>query len=829
MLDFDALSSASGGAAEIIEPRQIFTTLARVPRFMFPSANQGEVLDKWFEKRARRDNTIKMNTGSGKMLVGLLALQSCLNEKVGPAIYVTPDNYLVTQVLKEAQDLGITATSDINNVGFLSSQAILVANIDKLVNGKSLFGVGIGNVRVQLGSVVVDDAHACLEAVADQFSIDLPSGHAAHTALRKLFDDDLKQYSYVGWLELDRNDPQSLIAVPFWVWQDKSQQVLEILDAQHESNELKFSWPLLKGVIPLSTCVFGANKLQIKPRCLPIAQIPAFDRAKRRIYMTATLADDGILITHLDADPVSITDPIKPKGAGEIGDRMIVAPQEVNPEITDEDVRILAKDISAHHNVVVLVPSFKRAAFWAGVSNQTLSRDTIAAGVAALKKTHMGLTVLVNRYDGVDLPENACRLLIVDGIPEVHGLVERLEASVLDGSEMQLLHQIQRIEQGMGRGVRSGEDRCAVLLLGARLTQLINMPEARRMFTPATLAQIDLGKAVTKQLKGKPIQDLRPILDLCIHKDPKWWLQGRQWVAKALEGAASHVDASIPLARKAFDSASLGQWAAAADALQLAINAEKELIVRGYLKQQLAEFTHHDSPVEAQKILLAAIADNPRIVRPLQGVTYKRIPTATRSQGEASEEFVRGRFIDPNRLVLWAKALLADLSWDPDKTDKFEAAIQELGSFLGFGSQRPDKVYKDGGPDNLWALSGVRFALIECKSGVEDPEKPVSKDFCNQLLGSESWFKTRYEGNVAADLVLIHPSNKFGPASSPAANMRVMNIPSLQKLKAAIDGYVKAVIYGDTTFAPAPKFAEALTHFGLDAASIVARYTVAPT
>lgn len=829
MLDFDALSGAISGAAEIIEPRQIFTTLARHPRFKFPSANQGEVLDKWFEKRARRDNTIKMNTGSGKMLVGLLALQSCLNEKVGPAIYVTPDNYLVTQVLKEAQDLGIPATNDLNHVGFLSGQAILVANIDKLVNGKSQFGVGAGNVRVPLGSIVIDDAHACLDAVADQFSIDLPTGHAAHKALLKLFEDDLKQYSAIGWIELDRNDPQALIAVPFWAWQDKCQQVLEILDEHRDSNELKFSWPLLKGVIPLSTCVFGANALQIKPRCLPIAQIPAFDRAKRRIYMTATLADDGILITHLDADQAAIADPIKPKGAGEIGDRMIVAPQEFNPEITDEDVRTLAKAISAHHNVVVLVPSFTRAFFWSSVANQTLSKDSIAEGVVALKTQHIGLTVLVNRYDGVDLPENACRLLIVDGIPEVHDLVERNEALALDGTELLLLRQIQRIEQGMGRGVRSGEDRCAVLLLGARLTQRINMPEARRMFTAATLAQIDLGKAVTKQLKGKPIHDLQPILELCINKDPKWWLMGRQYVAKAPEGVSSHVDISIPLARKAFDQASLGQWSTAAAALQPAAHAENDPIVRGYLKQQLAELTHHDSPVEAQKLLLAGIADNPRILRPLQGVTYKRIPTATRGQGESSEEFVRGRFIDPNALVLWAKALLADLSWDPDKTDKFEAAMQDLGHFLGFGSQRPDKAYKDGGPDNLWALSSIRFAVIECKSGVEDPNKPISKDFCNQLLGSESWFKTRYEGNVATDLILIHPSSKFGPAASPAGNMRVMDVVPLQKLKVAVDGFVKAIIFGDTTFAPPPRFAEALVHFGLDASHIVARYTVAPT
>lgn len=829
MLDFDALGGASDGTAGIIEPRQIFTTLERHLRFKFPSANQGEVLDKWFEKRERADNTIKMNTGSGKMLVGLLALQSCLNEKVGPAAYIAPDNYLVSQVLQEAQSLGIPATQDANHAGFQSGSAILVANIDKLINGRSVFGVGAAGARIPLGSIVIDDAHACLDAVADQFSIDLPVGHAAYSELWKLFGDDLKKYSYVGWLELDRSDVQSLMAVPFWVWQDNSAKVIEILDANRDTQELKFSWPLLKGVIPLCVCVLGANGLQIKPRCMPISQIPAFARAKRRIYMTATLADDGVLITHLDANPAAIADPIKPKGAGEIGDRMIVAPQEINPEITDEEVRALAKEISANHNVVVLVPSFARAKFWEDVANQTLSRETIADGVAALKTKHVGLTVLVNRYDGVDLPEAACRLLIVDGIPEVHDLVERLDAMVLDGTELQLLRQIQRIEQGMGRGVRSSEDRCAVLLLGARLTQRVNSPQARRMFTPATLSQIDLGKEVTRQLKGKPIAELRPILELCINKDSKWWLAGRQRLAKAPEGIASHIDKATPLVRKAFDLATLGQWTAAATALQPAVHAEKSPMVLGYLKQQLAELTNPENPIEAQKLLLSGILDNPRILKPLQGVSYKRIPTSARSQGENAEEFVRTRFIDPNGLVLWTKALLADLTWDPDRTEAFEAAMQELGRFIGFGSQRPDKTYKDGGPDNLWAMTATNFSIIECKSGVADMDKAISKDFCNQLLGSESWFKTRYEANVTADLVIVHPSSKFGDAASPSANMRVMDLHSLDRLKKAIDGFAKAMIFGDTTFAPPARIAEALVHFGLDSASIVSRYTVKPT
>src|ERR1700679_34173 len=103
-LDFGKLESSLAGATAL-EPRKIFSTLGRNPKFKRPTDEQGEVLDGWFAKRTRLDNTIKMNTGAGKTLVGLLILQSCLNEEIAPAIYVTPDNYLAEQVQKEAKNL----------------------------------------------------------------------------------------------------------------------------------------------------------------------------------------------------------------------------------------------------------------------------------------------------------------------------------------------------------------------------------------------------------------------------------------------------------------------------------------------------------------------------------------------------------------------------------------------------------------------------------------------------------------------------------------------------------------------------------------------------
>jgi replicative superfamily II helicase len=178
VLDFGKLNL--GGSQRQTEPRKLFTILSKNPRFRRPSDEQGDVLDRWYEKRTRTDNTIKMNTGAGKTLVGLLALQSSLNEGVQPAVYVTPDNYLVEQVLEEARALGIQATDDVRNPDFIAGRSVLVINVMKLINGRSVFGVGDEGTKIRIGALVIDDAHACLETVADQFSLIVKNSHSIY-------------------------------------------------------------------------------------------------------------------------------------------------------------------------------------------------------------------------------------------------------------------------------------------------------------------------------------------------------------------------------------------------------------------------------------------------------------------------------------------------------------------------------------------------------------------------------------------------------------------------------------------------------------------------
>lgn len=91
-INFSKLQSSSNNTS--IHPRDIFMALpTKNKNYGYPRDVQTEVWKQWFDKRSEKNIIIKMNTGSGKTVVGLTILQSCLNEGKGPAIYVVPDNF----------------------------------------------------------------------------------------------------------------------------------------------------------------------------------------------------------------------------------------------------------------------------------------------------------------------------------------------------------------------------------------------------------------------------------------------------------------------------------------------------------------------------------------------------------------------------------------------------------------------------------------------------------------------------------------------------------------------------------------------------------------
>jgi hypothetical protein len=790
-LDFSSISGRAV-ADTAIEPRRIFAALpAKSSKYEYPRDVQSEVWDEWHDRRAESDLVVKMNTGGGKTVVGLVMLKSCLNEGTGPAVYLAPDKYLADQARAEAKQLGIATVNEPRAAGFLNGSAILVTNIYKLVNGRSQFGVQDMTKPIDVGTVLVDDAHACLGTVEEQFTLDIPNSHVAYDALLNLFRSDLKLQSPARLLDIEADDPVAAILLPYWAWQNRQEHVLEILHPHRKDDHLGWVWPLLVDSLSVCEVAVSADRFEIRPPCPPIARIPSFVRARRRIYLTATLADDSVLATHFGADPESVSFPVTPRSADDLGDRMILAPMDNCPEVTAEEIADLLVSLSRTCNVVIICPSRSKADRWRPVADAVHAADTLHGGVSSLRNGHVGLVVLINKYDGIDLPHDACRVLVIDGLPEAYGPLDVLEAASLADTNAMVSRQIQRIEQGMGRGVRSQTDHCVVLMLGSRLTQHLHRQNSLREFSPATRAQLGLSREVATLMSGRPFSELREVIDQCLERDPAWLSASRDALDGVTYDGSSRMSSSAVAGRAAFDQATKGQPGVASATLAAAAGNEDDLRLAGFMKQRAAAYLHAEDPVAAEKLQWSAVSDNDALLRPPSTTSFKRL-SAVAAQAEECARVLRS-FDSHTELVLATSAILDDLvpSPEPSRVPPFEQALNDLGGLLGFASQRPELALKEG-PDVLWCLTGTSFAVIECKSGAETDY--ISKHDAAQLSHSVDWFKGRYPGSgCTAVPVLIHPSRALHAESAQREGTGIITFDRLSDLRGSVNRFVRSM------------------------------------
>ncbi|QHN31195.1 DEAD/DEAH box helicase [Gordonia amarae] len=830
-------SRIGAGANEpLLRPRDIYAAIAHKP-WPYLRQEQGEVLEAWFKRKDDRDVVIKQNTGGGKTVAGLLIAQSTLNEGIGKAVYLAPDTYLATRVREEADRLSFTTADDPNDPDFRAQQAILVTTYQKLINGRSVFGV-VGDDRgepLDLGVVIVDDAHAALATTEGQFRLSIPRSHAAYEALIDLFAADLRVQSNKVWEDLQAGDFGAAARIPYWSWVEKADQVMSILHPHRTENGFVFTWPLIGHILHLCAATVTPRHIEVRPPCPQISAIPSFARATRRVYLTATLSDDSVLVTDLDADPAHISKPVTPGSAADLGDRMILAPVALNPNLDDEAVRVLAKQFSQGDrngdnvpdskpiNVVVLVPSTKAAAVWESYADRIHYVKDLEAGVAELKTGHVGLVVLVNKYDGVDLPHEACELLILDGVPQPMDAVERREAVALSGSPIRRMRDVQRIEQGMGRGVRESSDHCAVLLLGANLGVATHDPRWLELFSPATKAQLRLSRDVATQIKGQGLEAVRTVLTLCLDQDPNWVGSGRRALAEVRYSQTGVVRPDAVAGRVAFDLAAAGQTSEAALKLQAAINDLEDPELRGWLMEQKASYLYFTDPVAAQRALVTAVKSNPHVLRPPAGIAFSSAKPAV-AQARVAADFLSSEYGDQMSLVLGVRALLDQIEWDEERTKESEHAWQELGRHLGFDSTRPEQLYGKG-PDNHWVLGPGRHAVIELKTGCTT-DTIVKKDV-DQLGGSIRWNKEQNVG-VQSIPIMLHPSRTIDDRGTVVDGMKVVTPAKLEELKEAVRAFAVALADGQGRWGDEQAVRERLSHGQLTGDRIFQKYVEAP-
>jgi hypothetical protein len=507
---------------------------------------------------------------------------------------------------------------------------------------------------------------------------------------------------------------------------------------------------------------------------------------------------------------------------------MILAPQEIDPTVSEIDLKLFIKNKSEQYNVVVIVPSEYRSKFWSDVASSIVTAENLEDTVNQLKSKHVGLVVMVNKYDGIDLPDSACRILVLDGLPQARRACEQIEMNILATSSKYLIErQIQRIEQGMGRGIRANDDYCVVFLMGASLTRAMFTRGAKEMFSPATRAQIELSSKITEQLSNG-LNELDSAIEVCLQQNMEWRKVAREAVANIVYPVTGTVRPIAVAQRKAFDSAHIREYSQAEKALQQVINqaiSDKEQdSVIGWLKWQLAEYVDFTDQVRAQQILKSALSLNKRLTRPIGSLDYEKLDAKNIQQANNIVWKFRPYIGKKTKLLVDLNGVLSDLMFMPDHADDFESSMKEVATFIGFKAQRPELEFKRG-PDVLWAVGNMRYFVIECKSGAVNQK--ISKHDANQLSGSIDWFKQRYDHTCKATPIMVHPYRALESGATGHAEMRILTKEKLELLKNAIQAFCTAAASSLGTL-DVTQVQKLLKHHKLTAENLLLTYTDIP-
>jgi replicative superfamily II helicase len=758
------------------------------------------VLSNWFAShRTDRDAIIKLHTGQGKTLVGLLALQSQLNDGKGPAVYLCPDNFLIDQTCEQAKQFGIaTCRADPElPEDFLGGEKILVTSVQKLFNGLTKFRLGKKSIAV--GTLLMDDAHACSDTIREACRIRIPRTEPAYDALIALFGGALEQQGLGTYADITNEKREALLPVPYWAWIDQESEVARILSAHTDRNSIKFAWPLLKDMLAHCQCVVSGVAIEIEPYVPPLDAFGSYSNAATRIFMSATVTDDAFLVKGLQLKPQTISKPITYDKERWSGEKMVLLPSLIHDDLNRERI-VHGYGIpkpKRRHGVVALASGFLWTKDWEKLGAIVANKDTVNACIDSLRRGDFEKTVvLVNRYDGIDLPDDTCRTLIFDGKPYSESLVDLYQEMCRPESESTLMRTVRTVEQGMGRSVRGEKDYSVVMIIGSDITRLVRDRDSRKYLSPQMSTQIEIGLEIAEMARQdieggeNPVDAFNGLVRQCIGRDDGW----KDFYAEQMEkvkprGANESLLHAYAIELDAEKLYMSGDYASASAMLQR--HLDTGVVPRddkAWYLQEMARFSYRSNRPESQRLQVAAHKENRLLLKPPTGVTVAKLTLVSQGRVERIASWI-GQFGTYPQLDVALCDILTRLTFGT-KADKFEQALDEVSRAIGFAGERPDKEWKEG-PDNLWALDDSLYILWECKDEVEINRVEINKREAEQMNRSCAWFEKHYP-KMHVKRIMIHPSNVEASAAAFTHEVEVMRETELKKLVKRLREFFKS-------------------------------------
>ena len=477
-----------------------------------------------------KDVALQLPTGSGKTLVGLLIAEWRRRKNNEKIVYLCPTRQLVNQVVTQAEQkyglsvVGFTGSLrdylPQNKAKYNQAECVAITTYSSLFNTNPYFS----NADV----IIVDDAHAAENYVAKLWTLAISRTNEAHTPLHNVLASIFRPHiGDVGYTRITGqwDNPSDL------PWVDKistpkllelHDEIIEALDTYTKTTDLRYAWSLLRTHLMSCHVYLSCSEIMIRPLIAPTWAHPAFENAKQRIYMSATLGEGGDLERLLGRQQIlrlPVPDGWDTQG---VGRRFFMFPSlSLNEE---ESIQLRRSLLKKADRSLMIVPSDRVANDIIEDVNENLSLTVYSAEDIEISKDRFissskSVAVVANRYDGIDFPGDECRLLFIEGLPKAVNAQERFLMSRM-GANVLLNERIQtRVLQAIGRCTRSLEDFSAVVVTGDGLPDYLSDPRRREFFHPELQAELWFG---VQQSKEKDISDFEENFDVFIENGADW-------------------------------------------------------------------------------------------------------------------------------------------------------------------------------------------------------------------------------------------------------------------------------------------------------------------
>lgn len=518
------------------DPEALYRQLARTnvgPDNLW--GHQTDILRIWHEKyRKNSDVALELPTGAGKTLVGGLIADWVRQTEQQPVAYLCPNRQLAVQAATRLREYGVPTSLLIGRVHewdptqrarYTTADAVAVSTYSHVFNSNpALIGAG---------TLVLDDAHAGEQPIASAWSLSIHRDEPAYQSVLSVIADALDPLLLNSLRDDDsvrKFHRTVFLASPLGIMAHAAElesALQAAITAGRLNKNQSYTLSTLAGNLGNCMVYVSFRRILIRPLISPTSSHTAFSDPARRVYMSATLGAGGELErsfgrTSINRMPV-------PRGWDKqgTGRRFFVFP-EVTKELTRDDDGLgpwLKATIGKHGRATLLAPSTH-------VADEVISRclpdeyvrlqgSEIEQDMATFTQLPKSLLDLANRYDGVDLPDDACRLLILAGLPAQSDLQERFLYDALGAGSVLQERLRARIIQGAGRATRNTHDFATVVVIGDDLTNFIIRPDVLRALREELQAEIEFGR---EQSLDRPIADVDENIDTFLE-------QGNDWLA----------------------------------------------------------------------------------------------------------------------------------------------------------------------------------------------------------------------------------------------------------------------------------------------------------